>query len=139
MKYRKIFVATALLAITIVSCEKDNVTINFSGIADIYVRCIKSGDSILYAPVMYARSNMHLKKVNAFEPDATEPTYQLTEYFNGNHIFRRIPDRDEFSTTDVVNGVYSFDLISTNGDSINIDTKIKDILLGDPQNFFYCY
>lgn len=127
MKNLRKIVLIAIFGSTLFSCDTNEYTPpEFDGMTDIFVRCIKNGEELQYAPVIYAYSNEPLLNAEAFEPEATQPTYQLAEYFEGKRFFRIVPTAEDFSATDLVNGIYEVKITSENNETLTLKDKLLE-------------
>lgn len=98
----------------------------FYGIGDVFVRCIKIGDETHYAPVFYASANNYLSEVSVKSPETGLSDYELSDYYEDKSVFRLLPKTADYSTTDIADGIYKFEMISTKQETIQIQDKLLD-------------
>lgn len=98
----------------------------FYGIGDVFVRCVKVGDETHFAPAFYAYANRYLSEVLVEGPVAEMPNYELSDYFEGKSAFRLLPETDEYTSTDIANGIYKFEMTSAAQETIRIQDKLID-------------
>lgn len=126
MKRLKFSLALAITLSSLVSCDTtDYEEPEFNTVCDVFVQVKKVGDETHYAPTFYAYSNKNLFTVDVEDSSTPVNDYELSEYFKGNLVFRSIPNEADFSTTDIVNGEYTFSIVSQGNESL----KVKDKLL----------
>lgn len=111
-----------------ISCDTDDYQDPvFQAAADIYVRTIKMDDEVVHAPVVYAYSNLALFSTTVTLKGETDPRYDLDDTFEGANRLRKLPTTNEFTTTDIENGIYEFTITSAGNEML----KLKDELLDD--------
>lgn len=98
----------------------------FNGIGDVVVRCIKIGDETHYAPAFYAYTNKNLSEVTVESPVSDVPNYELSDYTADKRVFRLLPEVSDYTTTDIADGIYKFELISIGQDTIQVQDKLLD-------------
>ena len=126
MKSFKIILLAVFSISSLISCDNNDIQDPvFQAAADIYVRTIKNGEEVVHAPVIYAYSNMALFSTSVNFKGETDPRYDLDDAFEGVNRFRSVPSTSDFTTTDIENGVYEFEITSTGNEVI----KLKDELL----------
>jgi len=107
--------------------DNDNFDVEFDAVGDIYVRCQKIDNEIKYAPVYYAYSNIYMSEAKVAFSDEDSPVFTLSKLGENARSFASTPTIGDYSTDDIVNGDYEFNLISTESDSL----KVTDELLED--------
>ncbi|NOU58933.1 hypothetical protein [Marinifilum caeruleilacunae] len=119
--------ALLILAVGFVSCDSDDFdnTPEKQAIADVFVRVQKSGDDTVYAPVFYTYSNFDMQDVSVEGPDASGIDKDLAKYTN-KMVFRSMPVQNDFSTDDVENGVYQFDITAADLKTYTISDKLLE-------------
>ncbi|MFA9371882.1 MAG: hypothetical protein ACERIH_09245 [Labilibaculum antarcticum] len=96
------------------------------GMGDVFVRCIKVGDETHYAPVFYAYSNKNLSEVLVESPVEELPNYELSDYTSDKRAFRLLPEVSDYTTTDIADGIYKFEMTSTGQETLRIQDKLLD-------------
>ncbi|BAX81564.1 hypothetical protein [Labilibaculum antarcticum] len=117
-----------LISISILSsCETNEYEEpEFNGIGDVFVRCSKVGDETHYAPAFHAFANENLSEVLVESPVAEIPNYELSDYTVDKRWFRLLPETADYSTTDIANGIYKFELVSVGQETIRVQDKLLD-------------
>ncbi|PXY01001.1 hypothetical protein DF185_10100 [Marinifilum breve] len=131
MKNLKSIGALLILAVSIIACDSnvDN-TPNLQAIGDVYVRVKKSGDDTVYAPVFYTYSNFAMSKVDMEGPTDSNIEKSLSKY-NNKMAFRAIPAENDFTTDDIENGIYQFDITAEDLATYTVSDKLLEARL-DP-------
>ena len=128
MKSLKIFLLSIVSISCFISCDSDEYQDPvFQAAADIYVRTKKIGDDVVHAPVVYAYSNLALFSTSVTFKGETDPRFDLDDTFEGTNRLRNVPSTADFTTTDIENGIYEFEITS----STNEVLKLTDELLDD--------
>lgn len=96
------------------------------GIGDVFVRCIKVGDETHFAPFFYAYSNKNLSEVLVESPISDAPDYVLGDYMTNKKVFRLLPKATDYSSTDIANGFYKFEMVSIGQETIKVQDKLLD-------------
>lgn len=123
MNKLKTFGALLILAANIVSCDNDDFnTPARKVIADVFVRCKITGNDTVYAPVFYTYSNFSMKTVKVDGP--TNSNIELDLKMLNKGVFRSVPVNSNFSTKDVVNGIYQFDITAEDKQTYTISDKL---------------
>ena len=127
MKNLKAFMILLVSVATLVSCNDDTeyVLPPLQGKGDVFVRCIKDGDEIKYAPVLYAMSNYYIDTAIVAGPGANGSDYQLSGYWGDKSVFRSVPENEDFTTSDITNGIYEFEIVS-GLDTLDVEDKLLD-------------
>ncbi len=121
------FILLAVFSISsLISCDNDDFQDPvFQAAVDIYVRSVKIGEEVVHAPVIYTYSNLALFSSSVTFKGETTPRYDLDDTFEGSSRLRSVPLSSDFTTTDVENGIYEFEITSTGNEVL----KLKDELL----------
>lgn len=129
MKNLKSIGTLLILAVSIVACDSsvDN-TPNLQAIGDVYVRVKKSGDETVYAPVFYTYSNFSMSKVDVEGPTDSNIEKDLSDY-NNKMAFRAVPSEDDFTTEDIENGIYQFDITAEDLETYTVSDKLLEARL----------
>lgn len=134
MKNLKAIGALLILAVSIVACNDDDFdnTPELQAIGDVFVRCKKSGDDLVYAPIFYTYSNFAMKTVSVEGPTDSNIDTDLGEY-TSKMIYRLMPGENNFSTDDVMNGSYEFEITAEDLQVYTISDKLLESRL-EPAN-----
>ncbi|WP_372643028.1 hypothetical protein [Ancylomarina sp.] len=109
------------------ACEKnDNFDVKFDAVGDIYVRCQKIDNEIKYAPVYIAYSNIYMSEAEVAFSDHKSPVITLIKVGENAVRFTSTPAVDDYSTNDINNGDYEFNLVSTESDSLKVTDKLLE-------------
>ncbi|GAB7087155.1 hypothetical protein [Marinifilum fragile] len=119
--------ALLILAVSIVACDSNDFdnTPSLQAIGDVYVRVKKSGDDTVYAPVFYTYSNFSMSKVDVEGPTDSNIEKNLSQY-NNKMAFRAVPTENDFTTDDVENGIYQFDITAEDLETYTISDKLLE-------------
>ena len=110
------------------ACDNnDNYNVEFDAVGDIYVRCQMIDNEIKYAPVYIAYSNIYMSEAEVAHSDENSPIITLSKVGENTTIFTSTPSIEDYSTDNINNGDYEFNLISSESDTLNV----KDELLVD--------
>lgn len=123
----KLIMALAISFGVFSSCDCDSKKVEFDGVGDIYVRCQKIDDVVSYAPVIYAYSNMYMSSAAMAHSDDDSPTVTLESEGNNASTFSSLPSIEDFSITDVKNGIYNFTLTSTEGEVLEVADRLLEV------------
>ncbi len=117
-----------LISISILpSCDTtDYQEPEFDGIGDVFVRCIKVGDETHYAAAFYAYSNKNISKVIVESPVTGTPNYELSDYIADKRVFRFLPKASDYTSTDIADGFYKFEIVSVGQETIRVQDKLLD-------------
>lgn len=128
MKTKNVIVKSILgsLVLLLTACNDETPAPPARIVGDVFVRCEKVGDEVMYAPVYYAFSNYAIAKASVTNPSG-DGTVDLESYFDSKGIFVKIPKQEDFSTNKVALGNYAFQVITQKGDTL----KVEDKLLAD--------
>jgi hypothetical protein len=129
MKNLKTILGVFLITIFFASCDSNDSLPQLQGAGNIFVRCMKDGETTKYAPVMYAASNYAISKATVTGPTNSDLTYSLSKYFEGSAAFRKTPTAANFSTDDLPNGTYKFTIISADQETVVVEDKLLDTRL----------
>ncbi len=98
----------------------------FNGVGDVFVRCIKIGDETQYAAAFYAYTNKNISEVTVESPETDTPNYELGDYMTEKRVFRLLPEASDYSSTDITNGIYKFEIVSVGQETIRVQDKLLD-------------
>jgi len=127
----KLMLALAVSLGVFTACDTDSSKIEFDGAGDIYVRCQKIEGETQYAPVIYAYGNMYMSSATVAFEDEESPEISLEKIGQNATAYALLPKAEDFTTTDLENGVYNFTLTSTDDEVLNVTDKLLDIRI-DP-------
>jgi hypothetical protein len=111
--------------------DNDNFDVKFDAVGDIYVRCQKIDNEIKYAPVYIAYSNIYMSEAEVAFSDENSPVITLNKLGENTTIFTSTPSIEDYSTNDIINGDYEFNLISTESDSLKVTDELLEVRI-DP-------
>jgi len=127
MKSLKISSLLLIIGSTFTSCDtNDYQEAEFDAITDVFVRCIKIDEDTVYAPAFYAYANENLSAVKVESPVTELPNYELSDYTTDKRVFRLLPEASDYTTTDIADGIYKFELISIEQATISVQDKLLD-------------
>lgn len=127
MKRLRISLLVLILISILPSCDTNEYQEpEFDGIGDVFVRCIKVGDETHYAPAFYAYTNKNLSEVLVESPVSELPDSELSDYTADKRMFRLLPEVSDYTTTDVANGIYKFEMVSAGQETILVQDKLLD-------------
>ncbi|MGZ2368226.1 hypothetical protein ACXR6G_00385 [Ancylomarina sp. YFZ004] len=106
--------------------DNDDFDVKFDAVGDVYVRCQKIDNEIKYAPVYVAYSNMYMSKAELTFSDEDSPVIALSKFGESAMKFASTPAIEDYSTNDINNGDYEFNLISTESDSLKVTDKLLE-------------
>lgn len=131
MKSLKIYSLLLIISSILSSCNtNDYQEADFNGIGDVFVRCIKLGDDTVYAPAFYAYANKNLSGAKVESPVSELPNYELSIYSEDKRIFKLLPKISDYTTTDIADGIYKFEMISAELETIHVQDKLIDSRVG---------
>lgn len=127
MKRLKVVGALVILAVSMLSCDTDSSdnAQDLQAIADVFVRCKTVGENTVYAPAYYTYSNFPMKEVSVEGPTDSNIDEDLAK-FDNKTVFRLMPGESDFSTTDVVNGIYQFKITAEDLKTYTISDKLLE-------------
>lgn len=128
---RKLILALAISLGVFSACDNTNSKIEFDGAGDIYVRCQKIEGETQYAPVIYAYGNMYMSSATVAFEDEESLEISLEKIGQNATTYAFLPKAEDFTTTDLENGIYNFTLKSTDDDVLYVSDKLLDIRI-DP-------
>lgn len=109
------------------ACDNDDdFNIKFDAVGDIYVRCQKIDNEVKYAPVYYAYSNMYISDAEVSHSDEGSPVITLSKLGENARSFASTPAIEDYSTEDVNEGIYEFNLISIDSDSLKLTDELLE-------------
>jgi len=109
------------------ACDNnDDFNVEFDAVGDIYVRCQNIDNEVKYAPVYIAYSNMYMSEAEITHSDEGSTPISLNKLGENASTFASFPSVDDYSTDDIKNGIYDFDLISTDSDTLKISDKLLE-------------
>ena len=127
MRNLKNYLLLLILISIFSSCDTNNYQeAEFDGIGDVFVRCMKIGEDTVYAPVFYAYANKNLSEVSVKSPVTELPNYDLSDYSRDKNVFRLLPKVADYSTTDITDGIYKFEVTSTTQEKLHLQDKLYD-------------
>lgn len=139
---KKIRISSLLLIIGLLfaSCDtNDYQEAQFDGVGDVFVRCMKLDNDTVYAPIFYTYANENLSEVSVESPETEVSNYELSDFYEDKSVFRLLPEASDYSTTDITNGIYKFEVTSTTQEQLHLQDKLFDsrIELMNITNFAY--
>lgn len=106
--------------------ENDDFDVKFEAVGDVYVRCQKIDNEIKYAPVYIAYSNIYMSEAEVAFSDEDSPVITLSKLGENAVKFASTPAIEDYSTNDINNGDYEFNLVSTESDSLKVTDKLLE-------------
>jgi len=138
MKTIRAIVAIFMCATVLISCDDDLDTPSTQSIGDIFVRIVKVDNEVRYAPVLYNYSNFSIKEINVEGPTDSNLSYELTSY-DSDTGFRWLPSEDDYTTEDITNGIYTFQVTASDETVFTTVDKLLDTRINPVEitNFVY--
>ncbi len=106
--------------------DNDDFDIKFDAIGDVYVRCQKIDNEVKYAPVYFAYSNTYMSEAEVAFSDEDSPVITLEKIGEYARNFSSTPSTEDYSTDDIDNGNYIFNLTSTEAESLKVSDKLLE-------------
>ncbi|WP_421919914.1 hypothetical protein [Marinifilum sp.] len=127
MKNLKFIKAFLILVLGFVSCDNNDYdnTPDLQAIADVFVRCTKVDNDTVYAPVFYTYSNFLMASVHAEGPNDSDIDTDLSQY-NIKKVFRSVPSENDFTSDDIENGIYQFEITADDLQVYTITDKLRE-------------
>jgi len=127
MKNFKICMLAVFSISAFISCDtNDYEEPEFQAMVDIFVRNMKNGDEEVYAPVLYVYANEALYGTTVTLTGESTPAYELVDFFGGEKVLRSVPDSTDFTTADIENGIYEFEITGTSNEILNVKDKLLE-------------
>jgi len=107
-----------------VSCNDSSDDPALQALGDVYVRCMKVGDKVQYAPVYNAFSNYIISSSSVETPDGNSIKLKATE--GGGRVFNNLSSGPNYSSDDVENGTYTFTVTNSAKGKLVVKDKLLE-------------
>jgi len=120
----KLILALGISLGVLSACDSDDHDIEFDALGDIYVRCQQIDDEVKYAPVYYAYGNMYMSDAEVSHSDEDSPVITLERLGDYATSFASTPNIEDYTTDLVKDGVYEFNVSSSDGDMLTVTDEL---------------